>query len=310
MLRFPVRVALPDLSREAEVGTMQTRNLHTPIVAAAVLLVAGAFSLAIADQVVYFSNGKAMMVKKIETGDLITILEIEGGGRIGVPTSQIVRIEEYAVSKPNNVRPPAAPQSRTATRARPAAPGGAVPGVSGAGTTGSAAVNSPANLVADVPSVVPGGQGSEAEALAARRDVVQPSNEAGPGAQAEPALSQVSGQSSKSAAAASARAARPGMASRQGMTSQIQRPQRGGQLNNPRGRLGGQRGQALLGGSSPRRPGQGTSQGGASVPASARGEEEIILAGSDRSGRKGGATAKKSPPAKDEAPEEAPSEAD
>ena len=104
---------------------MQTRNLHTPIIVATVLLLAGAFSLAIADQVVYFSNGKAIMVKKIEVRDSITILEIEGGGRIGVPTAQIVRIEEYAVSKPDDVRPPAAQQPRTAARAQPAAPSGA-----------------------------------------------------------------------------------------------------------------------------------------------------------------------------------------
>ncbi len=299
MSRFPVRVALPNLGREAEVGTMQTRNLHTPIVAAAVLLLAGAFSLAIADQVVYFSNGKAMMVKKIEPGDSITILELEGGGRIGVPTAQIVKIEEYAVSKPNNARPPAAQQSRTAVRA----PSGAVPEASGAGTTGSAAVNAPANLIADVPSVVPGGRGSAAEGLAARRDVAQASNEAGPGIQAESARPQVAGQQSKSVATATALAAQQGMSARQGMAAQMQHPRRGGQLNNPQGRVGRQRGQALMGGQSPRHPGRGAIRGGASVPAGARGKQEIIPTGSDRSGRKGGASGKKPPPAKDRAPE-------
>src|SRR6185503_10667010 len=51
-----------------------------------------------ADQVVYFLNGKAITVKKVEKGDKVTILEIEGGGRIGIPTVQIDRIEELSLS--------------------------------------------------------------------------------------------------------------------------------------------------------------------------------------------------------------------
>jgi sulfur carrier protein ThiS len=53
-----------------------------------------------ADQVVYFVNGKAITVKSVEKGDRLTILEIEGGGRIGVPTAQIARIEDLQLSAP------------------------------------------------------------------------------------------------------------------------------------------------------------------------------------------------------------------
>ena len=53
-----------------------------------------------ADQVVYFVNGKAITVKSVEKGDRLTILEIEGGGRIGVPTAQIDRIEDLQLSAP------------------------------------------------------------------------------------------------------------------------------------------------------------------------------------------------------------------
>ncbi|HYV84764.1 MAG TPA: hypothetical protein VFB49_02535 [Patescibacteria group bacterium] len=53
-----------------------------------------------ADQIVYFVNGKAMTVKSVERGDRVTILEIEGGGRIGVPSVQIDRVEELQLSAP------------------------------------------------------------------------------------------------------------------------------------------------------------------------------------------------------------------
>lgn len=59
-----------------------------------------ALSPAAADQVVYFVNGKAMMVRAVEKGGKFTVLEIEGGGRIGVPTEQILKIEEYVISPP------------------------------------------------------------------------------------------------------------------------------------------------------------------------------------------------------------------
>src|SRR5437773_4742001 len=55
---------------------------------------------AFADQVVYFLNGKAMMVKSVEKGEKLTILEMDGGGKIGVPTAQIAKIEEYQIGPP------------------------------------------------------------------------------------------------------------------------------------------------------------------------------------------------------------------
>ena len=55
---------------------------------------------ALADEIVYFTNGKAMTVKKIEKGDRFTIFEIEGGGRIGVPNDRIAKIETLKISRP------------------------------------------------------------------------------------------------------------------------------------------------------------------------------------------------------------------
>jgi hypothetical protein len=79
------------------------RFRHTVSAPLALTIVAGlAFSVpAIADQVVYFVNGKAITVKKVERGDRLTILEIEGGGRIGVPTDQIDRVEDLQISAPS-----------------------------------------------------------------------------------------------------------------------------------------------------------------------------------------------------------------
>src|SRR6266496_3834801 len=76
--------------------TMRDRRL-LPLVTA--LLLAGA-SLAFADQVVYFVNGKAILVKSLQKGEKFTVLEMEGGGRIGVPTDQISKIEDYVVAAP------------------------------------------------------------------------------------------------------------------------------------------------------------------------------------------------------------------
>lgn len=56
---------------------------------------------ALADEIVYFTNGKAMTVKKIEKGERFTILEIEGGGRIGVPNDRIARIETLQIPRPS-----------------------------------------------------------------------------------------------------------------------------------------------------------------------------------------------------------------
>ncbi|MEE9292165.1 MAG: hypothetical protein V3U83_04460 [Acidobacteriota bacterium] len=55
---------------------------------------------ALADEIVYFTNGKAMTVKKIEKGDRFTILELEGGGRIGVPNDRIASIETLELPRP------------------------------------------------------------------------------------------------------------------------------------------------------------------------------------------------------------------
>ena len=95
-----------------------------------------ASTLARADQVVYFLNGKAITVTKVEKGDKITILEIEGGGRIGIPTVQIDRIEDLALSPaappptqvtaiipPQPTAPPTQPVQPPAAGAMPAGPG-------------------------------------------------------------------------------------------------------------------------------------------------------------------------------------------
>lgn len=85
---------------------------------------------AFADQVVYFVNGKAITVKSVEKGDRLTILEIEGGGRIGVPTAQIDRIEDLQPATPQGVavpqspvpQAPAAPVSPAVVTGPPAVP--------------------------------------------------------------------------------------------------------------------------------------------------------------------------------------------
>lgn len=77
-------------------------NSKARLLSPAIALIAG-FVLAapvLADQVVYFVNGKAITVKKVEKGDRITILEVEGGGRIGIPSEQIDRIEDLVLSNP------------------------------------------------------------------------------------------------------------------------------------------------------------------------------------------------------------------
>jgi len=95
---------------------------------------------AAADQVVYFVNGKAITVKKVERGDRLTILEIDGGGRIGVPTAQIDRIEELQLSPQSTavVAPPAAVPPAQGALAIPPANAGqpAVATQTGTQTTG------------------------------------------------------------------------------------------------------------------------------------------------------------------------------
>jgi hypothetical protein len=88
-----------------EISDMSLRVPGRRIAWSLTIMAIGALSAlpALADEIVYFVNGKAMMVKKVEKGPEFTILEIEGGGRIGVPNDHITRIELYQVSAP---RPP------------------------------------------------------------------------------------------------------------------------------------------------------------------------------------------------------------
>jgi len=83
---------------------MRSRRL----LALATLLLSTGLPLAFADQVVYFVNGKAIMAKSVEKGDKFTVLEMEGGGKIGVPTEQITKIEDYVVAAPQPPAPIAA----------------------------------------------------------------------------------------------------------------------------------------------------------------------------------------------------------
>jgi hypothetical protein len=97
---------------------------------------------------VYFTNGKAITVKTVEKGPKLTILEIEGGGRIGIPTVQIDRIEDLNLSPP--AAPAAVPQTQVTAiiPVQPTAaplqaapqPQSAIP--AGPGTGGNVALNS------------------------------------------------------------------------------------------------------------------------------------------------------------------------
>jgi hypothetical protein len=78
---------------------MRTKKTSPLLLVAAILIGTSGASMLFADQVVYFVNGKAMTVKKVEKGDRVTILEVEGGGRIGVPTLQIDRIDELEIAQ-------------------------------------------------------------------------------------------------------------------------------------------------------------------------------------------------------------------
>jgi hypothetical protein len=102
--------------------TPRSRSSARLALLAAAALLASA-SAVLADQIVYFVNGKAIMVKSVERGERFTILEIEGGGRMGVPTEQIARIEEYQVSAPVVQAPaPTAPQMPIVATSVPAPP--------------------------------------------------------------------------------------------------------------------------------------------------------------------------------------------
>lgn len=118
-------------------------NSQARRIAPAIVMLAG-LALAtpvVADQVVYFVNGKAMTVKKVEKGDRITILEVDGGGRIGIPTEQIDRIEELVLSSPPPAvpapPPPVLPAGGIGPQAQPAAAPTTAP-------TGNAAATPPA----------------------------------------------------------------------------------------------------------------------------------------------------------------------
>ncbi|MFQ5878220.1 MAG: hypothetical protein ACE5JH_11140, partial [Acidobacteriota bacterium] len=136
-----------------------------------------------ADKVVYFLHGKAIRVKSVQKGDRFTVLELEGGGTLGVPTSRIARIEEYEISAPivqapasgtplvagaATSSPAGAAAARQAGRRAGAAPGGAAqaqsparlqqgPGVGGkiAGRAAPTARTVPIGAASTVPRVNP-----------------------------------------------------------------------------------------------------------------------------------------------------------
>jgi hypothetical protein len=117
-------------------GRRPTLRASSLILAAGCLLAIS--SVVRADQVVYFLNGKAITVKKVEKGDKLTILEIEGGGRIGIPTVQIDRIEELTLSPGAPVAPQTQvtaiiPPQPTAPAQPAIPPQAAVPGAMPAG---------------------------------------------------------------------------------------------------------------------------------------------------------------------------------
>jgi len=124
---------------------MRPNRLRLTLLAAPLALVLGAPVRA--DQVVYFTNGKAIMVKSIEKGEKFTVLEMDGGGRIGVPTDQIARIEEYTVSAP------AAPQAAPPPVAAPVA--AQTPAEQPARTAGGGPIGIPSNLP-PAPPMTPG----------------------------------------------------------------------------------------------------------------------------------------------------------
>ncbi len=112
----------------------RTKKPSSLLLATAIFIGASDASMLFADQVVYFVNGKAMTVKKVEKGDRVTILEIEGGGRIGVPTLQIDRIDELEVSQSQPavaIPAPTAVLTPAVVPAAAAVPTAAIPAVIG-----------------------------------------------------------------------------------------------------------------------------------------------------------------------------------
>lgn len=187
-----------------------------------------------ADQVVYFINGKAIMVKSIEKGEKFTILEMDGGGRIGVPTDQIARIEEFAISAP------AAPQAAPPPAPAPVAAQAAAPQPTQ--TAGGSPIGIPANLppappmtpgpgVGGRPLTAPGRgianlrpldiSGGTAPAPALQRPV--PQDKAGPAMGGPGKASQGGGAARPNLAAGRRFAGRPGMAGRGGRPPELNR---------------------------------------------------------------------------------------
>jgi hypothetical protein len=241
-------------------GTDRATPRRLAGVALCFLLAAAAASFPVmADQVVYFVNGKAMTVKTIEKGPKITVLEVEGGGRIGVPTLQIDRIEDL------NVSPPPATVPVTAIIQQQPAPQQTAPA--------QVAVATPAGQAAAGPQAPAAGPGAGGKALGNGNLPAPPalgvgSDDPGDGA-ARPGGLRMPGQSGMYGPGA--QAGPQGAASRYngalGNPSALQRRQR---ANFGRGRPGAQPGAATY--YQPGAPGQGTQPpGNSGQPAAGQG---------------------------------------
>jgi len=139
-----------------------TSNLRFSVAAVAVIL-ALATAPVCADQIVYFANGKAIQVKSVESQDKFTILEMEGGGKIGVPTEQIARIEVVTPASPA----PAAVPATVVQAPVVAAPVVAAPAVA------SPAAAQTAQVAGPPPAAVPPQPGISPPGAAGRRGAMQ-----------------------------------------------------------------------------------------------------------------------------------------
>ncbi len=248
------------------------KSIKTLLSAAVVLC--GALTFAVADQVVYFTNGKAIMVKKIEKQGDITILEIDGGGRIGVPTSQIVRIEQYAVSSTGGPRI-GAPSIAPATTPRATPPAQSRPVASNA-TPSTVTPGAPAGAVVAPPpgGMVVRGAGAGAIAVEGNRSMA-----------AANAMTNVTPPQATQSVTQPLRSANAGMAGqvypagRDSRSAQL--PRRGGRnggfAGRNRGRAMPPRGSALIVGQSPpRQPGAESPPPAANQAAIAAKEAELV----------------------------------
>ena len=165
----------------------------------AALLLIAALPAAFADQIVYFVNGKGIVAKSVEKGDKFTILEMEGGGKVGVPTDQILRIEDVVppsapaapvAPPPAPVAPPAAPQQQLVTAAPPpATPTTTAPPTVPGPAMGGRPVGGPNDGLARVTPLEVGG-GSNPNPAAPQRPA--PQAQAGPG-QGGPMMGRMAG---------------------------------------------------------------------------------------------------------------------